>query len=152
MNRALCLVLSIGVLCVSLAGCGSLRSSSKDTSSSPFLEPQAAMKFSDVPVPVGFKFLAQDSYSFESSGVRVGILRYQGKANPDTVSNFFKEQMPMYNWVLLNSMEYGQRLLNFEREQESCIITMAGKGNSVTLTISVGPKSAVKKASAKAVK
>ena len=152
MNRALCLALSIGVLCVILAGCGSLRSSPKDAPSSSFLEPQATMKFSDVPVPAGFKFLPQDSYSFESSGVRVGILKYHGKANPDAVSTFFKEQMPMYNWALLNSMEYGQRLLNFEREQESCIITMNGKGNSITLAISVGPKSAVKKASAKAVK
>ncbi len=146
-------VLSIvyGVVCVNIIGCASMRS--KDSSaSSPFLEPQATMKFTDIPVPAGFKLLPQDSYSFESAGVRVGILKYQGKAEPDKVAVFFKEQMPMYNWTLLNAMEYGQRLLNFERDQESCIITMDNKGRSVTLTISVGPKAAVKKAASKPVK
>jgi len=88
------------------------------------LEPQSILKFSDVPVPVGLKSLPQQSYSFESSGVRVGVLKYRGKNNPDQIVNFYKEQMPMYNWNLVNIVEYGQRMLNFERENETCIITL----------------------------
>ncbi len=107
------------------------------------LEPQAILKFSDVPVPVGLKNLPTQSYSFESSGVRVGVLKYQGKNNPDQVVNFYKEQMPMYNWNLVNIVEYGQRLMNFERENESCIITMEPKGSAIILTISLGPKSQI---------
>jgi len=110
---------------------------------SSLLEPSSILKFSDVPVPVGFKSLPQNSYSFESSGVRVGVLKYQGKANPDQVVNFYKEQMPMYNWVLLNVVEYGERLMNFERETESCIINLASKGSTTILTVSVGPKAQI---------
>lgn len=46
----------------------------------------------------------------------------------------------MYNWELLNIVEFGQRLMNFDRESESCIISLSPKGKSITITISVGPK------------
>ena len=85
--------------------------------------------------------------------MRVGLLKYKGKAQAQQVVNFYREQMPMYNWSLLNVIEYGQCILNFDREQESCIINMLVKGKSITLTISVGPKSQFpKKSSNKPVK
>ena len=108
------------------------------------LEPQAILKFTDLPVPVGLKPLPQISYSFQNDGVRVAVLKYQGKENLDRVINFYKEQMPMYNWNLINIIEYGQRLLNFEKDNESCIITVqvAGFWNEDALVIiSLGPKS-----------
>ena len=128
----------------SLLGCAGF-SNKKDglSKNSSYLEPSSVLKFSDVPIPVGFKSMPQDSYSFESSGVRVGVLKYRGKVNPEQVVNFYKEQMPMYNWMLLNIVEYGQRLMNFEREGESCIISLDPKGNNIVLTISLGPKSQI---------
>jgi hypothetical protein len=49
--------------------------------------------------------------------------------------------MPMYNWRLLNVTEYIDRVLNFDRDNETCIITLSGRGSSVTITIFMGPKS-----------
>ncbi|HNW39917.1 MAG TPA: hypothetical protein PL125_01450 [Candidatus Omnitrophota bacterium] len=124
------------LLATALAGCS--------TVSDKRLEPQSILKFSDVPIPVGLKSLPQKSYSFENAGTRVAVLKYQGRANIDQVINFYKEQMPMYNWSLINIIEYGQRLLNFERENETCIITVqiAGFWNEEVLaTVSLGPKS-----------
>lgn len=130
------------LLAVFLTGCSTFSNSSKSENSGA-LEPQAIIRFSDVPVPVGLKSLPKDSYSFETSGVRVGVLKYQGKANADQVITFYKEQMAMYNWNLINIVEYGQRLMNFDRENETCIINIEPKGNTVTVTISLGPKSQV---------
>ena len=124
------------LLSVALMGCS--------TTSNSRIEPQAILKFSDLPIPAGLKSLPQASYSFENAGVRVAVLKYQGKVNIDQVINFYKEQMPMYNWNLINIIEYGQRLLNFERENETCIITIqvAGFWNEDALvTVSLGPKS-----------
>jgi len=131
------------LLTTALTGCS--------TTSNSRIEPQAVLKFTDVPIPVGLKPLSAASYSFESSGVRVGVLKYQGKANIDQIINFYKEQMPMYNWNLINIVEYGQRLMNFERENETCIITLQPAGfwnEDALVTISLGPKSqgSVKKA------
>lgn len=137
--------LILSTLCLLLAalfyGCAGVQRQDTPLKNEALLEPQAAMKFSDIPVPVGFQPLLEDSYAFESSGVRVAILKYRGKAKIDQVVNFYKDQMPLYNWDLLNVIEYGEHLLNFEREQETCIVNLTPKGNNITITISLGPKS-----------
>lgn len=134
-----CLFISV------LTGCTTVSSGKSSLMSEPasLLEPQTISKFADVPVPVGFKFLPQDSYAFESADVRVGVLKYQGKADVERVVNFYKEQMAMYNWNLLNVTEYGQRLLNFDRENETCIISLLPKGSSITIIVSMGPKAQI---------
>jgi hypothetical protein len=121
-----------------LAGCASLEK--KDTGIPVTLEPQSIVKFTDVPVPSGFKSLPLSSYSFETQGVRVGMLKYQGKGNPDQIVAFYKEQMAMYNWNLLNIIEYGQRQLNFDRDNETCVITLSPKGRSVIISVALGSK------------
>lgn len=126
---------------IALSGCSGLLLKDQSMINPALLEPQAAIKFSDVPVPVGFKLVPRESYSFETSGMRVGMLKYQGKIkDADQVVNFYKEQMAMYNWNLLNVVEYGQRLLNFDRENETCIINLLPKGSVLEITIAVGPK------------
>jgi len=127
------------LLPVFFLGCASL-SDKGQPGSAQSLKAQSILKFSDLPAPNGFKMLAKDSYSFESSGMRVGLLRYQGKASLDQVVNFYKEQLPMYNWTLLNITEYGDCIMNFEREAESCIIGIVPKGDKVTISIAFGPK------------
>jgi hypothetical protein len=139
-------IFTLSVLCcliiALLLGCSRLaKKDSQAASQVNMLEPQPLMKFADIPVPVGFKLLTQDSYIFESAGVRVGLLRYHGKADPDRVLDFYKEQMLLYNWNLLNVIEYGQHLMNFDRENETCIVNLLPKGNTTTIVISLGPKS-----------
>jgi len=132
-------ILSLALLCSCIfifCSCSTVPGSDKSS-----VLQATVSKFSDIPVPVGLKALPEASYSFQSSGVRVGVLKYRGKGDADQIINFYKEQMPMYNWNLVNVIEFGQRLLNFEREGESCIITLQPKGSNVTVTISVGPKS-----------
>lgn len=138
MKRRLAFILGCMVLVLALSGCAML---SKDKSKENILEPQPTFKFSDVPVPSGFKMIGEESYSFETQGVRVGLLKYYGKGDVDQVVNFYREQMAMYNWTLLNVVEYGQRLMNFDREAETCIVNIQPKGtNAMTVTIAVGPK------------
>ena len=124
------------LLTTAISGCSTVSGSR--------LKPQTILKFSDVPIPVGLKPLPQISYSFENAGARVAVLKYQGRANIDQVINFYKEQMPLFNWNLINIIEYGQRLLNFEKENETCIITIQVAGfwnEEAQITISLGPKS-----------
>ncbi|MFH1442030.1 MAG: hypothetical protein ABIH18_08340 [Candidatus Omnitrophota bacterium] len=140
------------IFCFLICGCASSSKKQANTVNSALLEPQGVLKFSDIPIPVGFKAVPRDSYSFESSGIRVGILKYQGKANIEQVVNFYREQMPMYDWNLLNIVEYGNRLLNFDRNLETCIISLEPKGKYVVSTISIGPKSNKKESRSKIVK
>lgn len=127
------------VFLITTAGCASFPSSNPDKA----LEPTAALRFSDIPVPAGFKLIPEQSYSFENAGIRVALMKYKGKGTLDQVLNFYKEHMPLSRWNLLNISEFGQRLLNFERENETCIVTMESKFTGTLITVSVGPKSAV---------
>jgi len=125
-------------------GCAVVSKSNSASKDSNLLEPQSTLKFNDIPAPAGFKFLSEESYSFESAGVRVGVLKYRGKADIEQVVVFYKDQMPLYNWNLLNTVEYGERLLNFDRDQETCIVSLLPNGRTITVTISLGPKSGIK--------
>lgn len=129
------LILCIGCMLIPTLVCA------KNNPAPSALEPAEALKFTDIPVPIGFRLLPAESYSFESAGVRVGFLKYQGKAGIEQIVSFYKEQMAMYNWNLLNIVEYGERMLNFDRENETCIINLLPKGRNVNITVSLGPKS-----------
>ncbi len=135
-----------------LLGCQTLWKKESSPKGPTILEPSIMTRFNDIPIPSGFKLLPKESYSFENAGVRMGVLRYQGKASAEQVVNFFKEQMPMYNWRLLNVIEYNQRLMNFDRDDETCNVNLATRLNSVIITISLGPKPPMPKKADKPVK
>ncbi len=138
-----------------LTGCATGSSSQQDTK----LEPQEQaklstadiLKFEDVPVPVNFKLLVNESFIFENSYSRIGILKYTGRATPERVVEFYKDEMPLHNWNLVNILEYGRRILNYEKPQESCIITVEASVSKTTVVISVAPK-LIKPAAAQAPK
>lgn len=141
MKKNILFIALLGYSVIALCGCAGVAKKDAPSKEESSLEPQSLLKFNDIPAPSGFKFLAEESYTFESQGVRVGVLKYQGRADVERVVNFYKNQMPLYNWNLLNAVEYGERLLNFEREQETCIINLSSKGKNITITLSLGPKS-----------
>jgi len=104
------------------------------------LEPQPGAKIKDVPVPAGLKLLAKQSYDFENGATRVALLKYSGKSNANDLVNFYKEQMVMNGWTLVNLIEYDQRLMNFEKDNENCIINIQPKWYSALVTVALGPK------------
>ena len=135
-------VLLVTIYCLFLlTGCATTAAKSSDPTQVPALEPAALLKFSDLPVPAVFKFVPEESYAFQTAGFRAGLLKYNGKATGEQTVVFFKEQMPLYNWQLLNIVEHGRRMISFEKENETCIITIDEKANKAGITVSVAPKS-----------
>jgi len=101
-----------------------------------------ASRYKDIPAPKTFTSVPQTTYSFESSsfGLRFGTVKYEGNATLDQAINFYKEEMPKHKWALSSTMEYGNVLLNFTRENEICMVNLASEGDLVTITITLGPK------------
>jgi len=131
----------ISVLLLS-AGCATSGTvTDNDIKATKALDVSTALKFVDIPVPSGFKMITAQSFTFENDVLRVGILKYKGRSSGDQVVNFFKNQMPLYNWRFTNMLEYGRRILNFEREDQNCIIVIEPQGMSTFVTITVAPKS-----------
>lgn len=103
-----------------------------------------SLKFDDVPVPAGFRLNVKNSFAFQNNTIRVGVLTYLGKADPQEIINFYKEQMPLYNWRLLNLIEHETVQILFDKADETCVIILV-PGRTNTLKISVAPKSKGKK-------
>ena len=111
-----------------------------------FLEPEDViavnpdLRFDDVPIPAGFLIDAATSYAFQNPETRVALLRYLGKDSTRATAQFFIEQMPRYNWDLLNQVEFEKIVLNFEKAQETCIIMIEPQRMKVLVTVSIAPK------------
>ena len=133
------------ILSVLLSGCASMKGMFKGRSSTAGVsqppEVSAILKFDDIPVPDGFKFIASESCAFQTQDIRVGLLKYEGRSDPDMIVQFYKEQMPLYNWKVVNIIEYGKRLLNFEKDGQSAVVTIESRGSKTVITIAVTPRS-----------
>ncbi len=136
-------ILILGFVCSMafiILGCVSSKKKNVMLAGPRVLEPQPGAKIKDVPVPAGMKLLAKQSYDFENGSTRIALLKYSGKSNANDIVSFYKEQMAMNGWTLVNLIEYDQRLMNFEKDGENCIINIQPKWYSVLVTVAVGPK------------
>lgn len=128
-----------------IAGCATSGRSSSEFEEEEAYSPttlalNAKLRFADLPVPKGFKLLQDKSFVFQTEGTRVALLKYAGRAKLVDLVEFYKEQMLLYNWELLNVVEYGKSVLNFARTNQTCIVTIEPKGMKKVVTISVAPK------------
>ncbi|MFH0772304.1 MAG: hypothetical protein V1933_06760 [Candidatus Omnitrophota bacterium] len=130
------------VLTFSAAGCATTGYNvSSDSVSEKSLTVSNVLRFDDIPVPAGFVVISNESFIFQTENLRAGVLRYAGKASPDLTMQFYKEQMPAYNWQSINTIEFGKKQLTFEKTGQNCVVTIEGTRSKSVITISVGPKS-----------
>lgn len=139
----------IFILLFSLAGCATIkekvhpesRLAEEEEVYTPITLPATEkLRFHDIPVPKGFKLVSSKSFIFQTEDTRVALLKYIGRAKLHNIVEFYKEQMSFYNWSLLNVVEYGKSVLNFERRGQTCIVTIESQGLRKAITISVAPK------------
>lgn len=121
-------------------GCASAGPNTRSDGAAKQLGVASALKFEDVPVPAGFRMVPDQSFSFQNDLTRVGILRYAGRANAQKVIQFYKDQMPLYNWQFVNMIEYDRSLINFEKTDQTCTITVEAGVTKTVLAIAVAPK------------
>jgi hypothetical protein len=108
-------------------------------------DPYAAekLKFDDIPIPEKFVINLKESFVFRNDYTRVGIVKYEGPGDINTITAFFKKQMPLFNWELINSIEYRKSIISFLKQSQSCVIIveqLGAFGGSVTFTIASGPR------------
>ncbi len=125
-------------------GCSLLKQNTEDTSLAPPNETQqiSNLTFEDLPVPSNMKLDRENSFVYETSNYRTGILIYNGNMDAVDVANFYKSEMSKYNWTLVNSLEYkkGSQLI-FEKPGWIAVVKIESTWqNSSRLTITIGPK------------
>ena len=143
--RKLFLVLIMVFFMFAITGCQYMEQSVK--SDQPVAEakatPQMAnFQFEDLPIPNNLKIINDDSFVYETNNYRTGIIKYQGEDNFKNVGNFFKGELPKYNWNLVNSIEFKKVMqLIFVKPDWITVIYLEQDGSNVIVTVTIGPKS-----------
>lgn len=102
------------------------------------LSPALYPRERDVPMPEVMRFVPQASEDYRDGRRRVYVRhRYIGDAHKDSVRAFFRRHMPLTRWALVSDANHqGYYILRFEKESESCEITIKdaprdGSGNTL---------------------
>ncbi len=97
-------------------------------------------RFEDIPLPPGMNLNRKESFVYETKATRTGLLIYEGKGEMERLANFFKEQMPNYQWRLVSNFELHNVMLAFIKEGWSSVIYILPKEDEMKrIEIRVGP-------------
>ena len=82
---------------------------------------------SDLPVPMGFRILEDESEDAYTGRRRLYVRHvYAGSGEPFAVRNFYRDRMPQYKWQLVNAVHVsGTHSMVFQKGQESCTVTIS---------------------------
>ena len=97
-------------------------------------------RFEDIPLPSGMTLNRKESFIYETKTTKTGLLIYEGKGDMERLANFFKEQMPKYQWRLVSNFELHNVMLTFIKEGWSSVIYILPKEDETKrIEIRVGP-------------
>jgi hypothetical protein len=97
-------------------------------------------QFEDIPLPPGMTLNRKESFFYETREIKTGLFIYEGRGQMEQLSNFFKQQMPKYQWRLVSNFELHNVMLNFIKEGWSSIIyIIPQQGEKKRIEIRVGP-------------
>ncbi len=130
------------ILLTGVYGCGNLFSSGAIRERQPEVRPlvTSTYRFEDIPLPSGLNLNRKESFIYETKATKTGLLVYEGKGEIEKLANFFKQQMPNYQWRLVSNFELNNVMLTFIKEGWSSVIYIIPKEDEMKrIEIRVGP-------------
>ncbi len=136
------------VVALALAGCSTLGLQSKaapprQTGSAPAAAaPESNFvyyDFDDIAVPSGFKLSSEDSFVYQSGGLKSGLLVFDGRIEPVSATNFMVAAMTRDNWRLKSSFKYNRTLMLFEKPGKVAFIAITESITNTRLEVWVAP-------------
>ena len=96
--------------------------------------------FEDVLIPAELSLDKKKSFVYTSHTFTAGVLAFDGKVTGDSLVGFFSNSMPKDGWVLKSSFRYGRVILNFEKEERSCLISIEESTFTTKVEVWVSPQ------------
>jgi hypothetical protein len=130
------------ILIIGAYGCSTLSSPQTVREREPEVRQttSTSYRFEDIPLPPGMTFNRRESFIYETKTTKAGLLVYEGKGEMEKLANFFKKQMPNYQWRLVSNFELHNVMLTFIKEGWSSIIYILSQQDEMKrIEIRVGP-------------
>lgn len=81
--------------------------------------------FDDIPVPVEYGLLTDESYSFQGSMFRNGVFHYQGPLEWTNALDFYRTQLQAAGWQFEETERgFDFRVLRFRKGPEQLLVTV----------------------------
>lgn len=94
---------------------------------------------SDIPVPYSMKLDKDNTFIFETKGIKVGIISYKGRVDGYSLAEALKNNLIEEKWTLQNTLNYkNTSSLSFVKDQRNLIIFIEEGLFSTRLEIRVG--------------
>lgn len=126
---------------IALAGCASYQGSTTvNTGESPAASPGQHPMLEGVPIPMGFRMVAERSVARQTGRFRMAKCEFEGGTSPEQVTNFYQNYMPAAQFVLkTRNLEGGEYALRFESPSEECNIRVTRASGRTVLVVDLGP-------------
>lgn len=92
------------------------------------------VQFQDVPVPAGYAISPTESYSFQGSMSRSGVIHYYGPLDWSSALDFYRSELPANGWQIVETERgFNFRVLHCVKGHEKLIVAVRqARGGSRT--------------------
>ena len=80
--------------------------------------------FPDIQIPAELELVSGDSYVFQGTKTKAGLLVFKGRVEARSVLDFFQVSMPRENWQFKGGFRYKKSVLVFEKPERICLINV----------------------------
>ena len=139
-------VLMLSILLLLGAGCAALKKS-HDTSEETG-EKKSEVKgpapiyydFVDVLIPAELSLVKKSSFVYSTPSFSAGVLVFEGYVQGNSLVSFFTTNMAKDGWTLKSSFRYRRVILSFEKDERSCLVSVAEFPLKTRVEIWVAPQ------------
>ena len=96
--------------------------------------------FADILIPAELSLNKKNSFVYSTPSFSAGVLVFEGYVQGESLVNFFTTNMPKDGWILKSSFRYRRVILNFEKDQRSCLVSVAEYPLKTGVEIWVAPQ------------
>lgn len=108
-----------------LTGCASTSPKEGGAASSETALRASFSGFEDVVIPSDISAKKKKSQVYSAGKFKVGLMTFEGRVEPDSLSDFFQNNLPRSGWKLLTTLKDRDHTLIFLRDDRVCLITIA---------------------------
>jgi len=96
--------------------------------------------FVDILIPAELSLVKKSSFVYSTPSFTAGVLVFEGYVQGESLVNFFTTNMPKDGWTLKSSFRYRRVILSFEKEERSCLVSVAEFPLKTRVEIWVAPQ------------
>jgi hypothetical protein len=96
--------------------------------------------FVDVLIPAELSLVKKNSFVYSTPSFAAGVLVFEGYVQGESLVHFFTTNMAKDGWTLKSSFRYRKVILSFEKEQRSCLVSVAEYPLKTRVEIWVAPQ------------